>query len=149
MRISDWSSDVCSSDLRIRIPMSFDLDWQKPTPLVEREWRLGICERLDEQGNVLTPLDHDSLRSAVEKLRRDGIEAAAVCFLHSYRNGAHEKAVGDYLAEQLPDLYVSLSHDVLPEILEFERTSTTVVNAYVAPLIARYLKILRIGRAHV
>src|SRR3546814_4290526 len=124
MRISDWSSDVCSSDLRIRIPMSFDLDWQKPTPLVEREWRLGICERLDEQGNVLIPLDHDSLQSAVEKLRQDGIEAVAVCFLHSYRNGAHEKAVGDYLAAQLPDLYVSLSHDVLPEILEFERTST-------------------------
>src|SRR3546814_1247921 len=108
-----------------------------------------LFRSLDEQGNVLTPLDHDSLRSAVEKLRRDGIEAAAVCFLHSYRNGAHEKAVGEYLAAQLPDLYVSLSHDVLPEILEFERTSTTVVNAYVAPLIARYLKVLQIGRAHV
>jgi len=128
---------------RIRIPMSYDLDWQKPAPLVEREWRLGIGERLDERGGVLTPLDRDGLRAAVEQLREGGIEAAAVCFLHSYRNGAHEKAVGEYLAEQLPDLYVSLSHEVLPEILEFERTSTTVVNAYVAPLIARYLKILR------
>ena len=128
---------------RIRIPMSYNLDWQKPAPLVEREWRLGIRERLNAQGNVMMPLDMESLRAATEKLRQDGIEAVAVCFLHSYRNGAHEKAVGDYLARELPNLYVSLSHDVLPEILEFERTSTTVVNAYVAPLIARYLKILR------
>src|SRR5690606_22858546 len=128
---------------RIRIPMSYDLDWQKPAPLVEREWRLGIRERLDEQGQVLAPLDRAGLQAAVEQLREGGIEAAAVCFLHSYRNGAHEKAVGEYLAEQLPDLYVSLSHEVLPEILEYERTSTTVVIAYVAPLIARYLKILR------
>jgi len=128
---------------RIRIPMSYDLDWRKPAPLVERQWRLGIRERLDQHGNVLTPLDGDGLRAAVETLREGGIEAAAVCFLHAYRNGAHEKAVGDYLAEQMPELYVSLSHEVLPEMLEFERTSTTVVNAYVAPLIARYLKILR------
>lgn len=128
---------------RIRIPMSYDLDWQKPAPLVEREWRLGIPERLDARGEVLTPLDVDGLGAVAEQLREGGIEAVAVCFLHSYRNGAHEKAVGEYLAAHLPQLYISLSHEVLPEILEFERTSTTVVNAYVAPLIARYLNVLR------
>ena len=128
---------------RIRIPLSYDLSWEKPVPLVEGEFRFGVSERLDAQGNVLTPLDTSSLEPVIEDIRAAGIKAVAVCFLHSYRNSAHEQTVGDILREKLPGIYVSLSHQVLPEMLEFERTSTTVVNAYVAPLIARYLAVLR------
>lgn len=128
---------------RIRIPLSYDLGWEKPVPLVEGEFRYGVPERLDHVGNVLKPLDLTTLDPIVDAIKAAGIEAVAVCFLHSYRNAAHEQTVGDLLARKLPGVYVSLSHRVLPEMLEFERTSTTVVNAYVAPLIARYLKVLR------
>ena len=128
---------------RIRIPMSYDLGWQKPTPLVEREWRYGVAERLDASGQVLIAPDLTKLDAMIEHMRAEDIEAIAVCFLHSYRNPLHEKLVGDLLREKMPSVYVSLSHQVLPEMLEFERTSTTVVNAYVAPLIARYLEVLR------
>jgi N-methylhydantoinase A len=128
---------------RIRIPMSYDLGWQKPAPLVDRELRLPVRERLDAQGNTLVALDPKTLDPLLEQLEQAGVEAVAVCFLHAYRNPRHEAQVGAILRERLPHLYVSLSHEVLPEMLEFERTSTTVVNAYVAPLIARYLDVLR------
>jgi len=128
---------------RIRIPLAYDLGWKKPVPLVERALRFGVHERLDAQGNVLAALDIDQLEPMIDALRDEDIEAIAVCFLHSYRNAQHEREVGERLKERLPGVYVSLSHEVLPEMLEFERTSTTVVNAYVAPLIARYLRILR------
>lgn len=128
---------------RIRIPMSYDLGWQKPVPLVERAWRLEVPERMDARGNPLTPLDPEALDRAIDTLIAEGIEAVAVCFLHAYRNPGHERAVGEALRTRMPKAYVSLSHEVLPEMLEFERTSTTVVNAYVAPLIAHYLRTLR------
>ncbi|HEV8553314.1 MAG TPA: hydantoinase/oxoprolinase family protein [Casimicrobiaceae bacterium] len=128
---------------RIRIPMSYDLGWQKPAPLVDRELRLAVRERLDAQGNTLVPLDPGTLDPLLEQLEQAAVEAVAVCFLHAYRNPRHEAEVGAILRERLPHLYVSLSHEVLPEMLEFERTSTTVVNAYVAPLIAHYLDVLR------
>jgi N-methylhydantoinase A len=128
---------------RIRIPLAYDLGWKKPEPLVERAVRLGVRERLDAQGGVLTPLDMDDVDAAIDELRAAAIETVAVCFLHAYRNASHERAVGARLRERLPEVHVSLSSDVLPEMLEFERTSTTVVNAYIAPLIARYLDRLR------
>ncbi len=128
---------------RIRIPMSYDLGWEKPAPLVEREWRLEAAERLDARGNVLTPLAIAALEQAVQPLADAGIEAVAVCFLHSYRDPRHEVLAGEVLRRLLPHAYVTLSHDVLPEMLEYERTSTTVVNAYVGPLIGRYLARLR------
>ena len=128
---------------RIRIPLAYDIGWSKPEPLVERSLRFGVRERLDARGAVLEPLDLASVDAAIDELRAANVEAVAVCFLHSYRNPAHERAVGAYVRERLPGVLVSLSCDVLPEMLEFERTSTTVVNAYVAPLIARYLDRLR------
>jgi len=128
---------------RIRIPMSYDLDWEKPVPLVERELRLTVPERLDAAGNVLVPIDTQALEDAAEALARAGVDAVAVCFLHAYRNALHERAAGEVMRRRLPQAYLSLSHEVLPEMLEFERTSTTVVNAYVGPLIARYLASLR------
>ncbi|MBM3531016.1 MAG: hydantoinase/oxoprolinase family protein [Alphaproteobacteria bacterium] len=128
---------------RIRIPFAYDLSWEKPAPLVPRSLRLGVRERLDARGGVLEALDRTSLDTAIEELARAEVEAVAVCFLHAYRNSAHERAAASRLRERLPGVEVSLSSDVLPEMLEFERTSTTVVNAYVGPLIARYLERLR------
>ncbi len=128
---------------RIRIPLAYDLGWKKPEPLVERALRIGVRERLDAQGRELVALDTSDVEEAIDTLREANVEAVAVCFLHAYRNAAHERAVGKRLRESLPGVHVSLSSDVLPEMLEFERTSTTVVNAYIAPLIARYLDRLR------
>ena len=129
---------------RIRIPLSYDLGWEKPVPLVERALRFGVKERLDAKGNVLIPLDPAALEPIVSELRQaTGVEAVAICFLHSYRNALHERLAGDVLRRRLPQMHVSLSCEVLPEMLEFERTSTTVVNAYVAPLISHYLEALR------
>lgn len=128
---------------RIRIPMSYDLGWQKPAPLVDRELRLGVAERIDARGNVLTAFDPATLEPVLAQLAESDVEAVAACFLHSYRNPRHEREVGAIVRRRLPHVYVSLSHEVLPEMLEFERTSTTVVNAYVAPLIAKYLQRLR------
>jgi N-methylhydantoinase A len=128
---------------RIRIPFSYDLGWEKPVPLVERELRLAVPERLDAAGNVLVPLDRDALGAAIDELAQAGVEAVAVCFLHAYRDASHERIAGEAIRRRMPGAYLSLSHEVLPEMLEFERTSTTVVNAYVGPLIARYLARLR------
>lgn len=128
---------------RIRIPLSYDLDWEKPVPLVERALRFEVTERLDAAGNVLTALDPASVEPVLVQLKAADVAAVAVCFLHSYRNAAHENAVGEMLRRQLPAVQVSLSSEVLPEMLEFERTSTTVVNAYVSPLITHYLQALR------
>lgn len=128
---------------RIRIPLAYDLSWQKPQPLVRRALRLAVRERLDSRGKVLQGLDLEGLDRAIDQLAAAKIEAVAVCFLHAYRNPEHERVAGERLRRRLPGVQVSLSCDVLPEMLEFERTSTTVVNAYVAPLIARYLERLR------
>jgi N-methylhydantoinase A len=128
---------------RIRIPLAYDIGWSKPEPLVDRAMRFGVRERLDARGAILQELDLAGVDAAIEASRAANIEAVAVAFLHSYRNPAHERAVGARIAARMPGVLVSLSCDVLPEMLEFERTSTTVVNAYVAPLIARYLERLR------
>jgi N-methylhydantoinase A len=128
---------------RIRIPLSYDLGWQKPEPLVGRALRFTVPERLDAQGRVLQPLDPVALDPIIAELAAERVEAVAVSFLHSYRDAKHERIAGARIAARLPGVHVSLSSDVLPEMLEFERTSTTVVNAYVAPLIERYLHRLR------
>ena len=133
---------------RIRIPFSYDLGWEKPAPLVERALRFEVRERIDRDGEAIVPLDEESLREAIDRIEaEEGIESIAVCLLHAYRNPAHERAVGEALRARLPAANLSLSHEVLPEIKEFERTSTTVVNAYVAPLIGRYLERLRASLA--
>ena len=128
---------------RIRIPLSYDLGWEKPPPLAERALRFEIKERLDHNGDVLVPLDLSDIEDLIETCKREQVTAIAICFLHSYRNAEHERRVRDALIERLPDIHISLSSDILPELQEFERASTTVVNAYVAPLIARYLANLR------
>jgi len=114
---------------------------------VERALRLAVRERIGAQGEVILALDPASLESAIDELAESKVDAVAVCYLHSYRNSRHERATADRLRERLPGIHVSISADVLPEMLEFERTSTTVVNAYVAPTIARYLEQLRAALA--
>ena len=134
---------------RIRIPYSYDQSWSKPAPMVEREFRFEARERVGADGSVLTPLDPDSLVAALASMRANGIESVAVCLLHSYANPAHEQLIAAILRRELPGVSLSLSHEILPEVREFERTSTTVVNAYVAPLMARYLAALRVRLADI
>ncbi len=118
----------------------YDLNIILPEPLVPRHLRLGIPERLDNEGNVLKPLDVAAVRSLVPLLRREQVESVAIGLLHAFVNPTHERRVRDILAEELPDMPVSLSSDVSPEMREWERFSTTVANAYVQPLMARYLR---------
>jgi N-methylhydantoinase A len=128
---------------RLRVPQLYDLFYSPPAPIVERRLRLEVDERLGPRGEVVTPLDERSVRTALERVRADGAEAVAVCLLHSYVNSAHERRVGEIVGEALPGAYLSLSVDVLPEIREYERTSTTVINAYVGPVVKSYLTSLQ------
>jgi N-methylhydantoinase A len=123
----------------------YDLNIVLPEPLVPRHLRLPVPERLDNEGNVLLPLDVGAVRALVPALRREGVESIAVGLLHAFVNPAHERGVRDVLAEELPDIPVSLSSEVSPEMREWERFSTTVANAYVQPAMARYLRGLADG----
>jgi len=125
---------------RIRMPRLYDMEWEKPAPLVPRYLRFEVDERITSTGEVLTPLDMASVARAVQALLEAKVESIAVCLINSYQSPQHEELIGRYLAEKAPDLFVSLSKDVLPEIKEFERTSTTVVNAYIQPIVKRYLE---------
>ena len=118
----------------------YNLRMPPPVPLVPRVRRLGVRERMRFDGTVATPLSPRSLEAGITALARAKVEAVAVCYLHSYRNPRHEKLTGRAVARRLPGTYVSLSCEVLPQIKEYERVWTTVVNAYVGPALARYLK---------
>ena len=104
-----------------------------------RERRFGVRERLKANGEVAIPLDQRSLDAAIAAIRRSGANSVAVCFLHSYLNPVHELAAVERLARELPEVSISRSSDVLPQIKEYERVSTTIVNAYVRPLVRHYL----------
>jgi N-methylhydantoinase A len=117
----------------------YDLFLQRPETLAPRHLRREVNERVDAAGTVLMPFDADEFRTTVRALVADGIEAIAVAFIHSYRNPTHERAAKAILAAEFPHLPVTISADVAPEIREFERTSTAVCNAYVQPLMRRYL----------
>ncbi|MBT3659925.1 MAG: hydantoinase/oxoprolinase family protein [Rhodospirillaceae bacterium] len=117
----------------------YDLKIGFPDPLVPRPRRLEIDERLHAGGDVVIPLDEAGVNAAVQSLRDQGVASIAVCLLHAYRNSEHERRVGEIIAKAVPDIPVSLSSDVLPEMKEYERTSTTVVNAYAKPAAGQYL----------
>ncbi len=117
----------------------YNLRMPPPEPLVPRHRRLGVRERLRACGRVETPLDKPSLERAIALLKRDEVDSVAVCYLHAYRDPRHERATAAALAAALPGAYVSLSSDIFPQIKEFERVSTAVVNAYVGPTLSRYL----------
>lgn len=118
----------------------YDLEMKRPPPLIERPLRLEVTERVAADGSVLLPLDESSVHALVPSLRAAQIQSVAIAFMHSYANSAHEARVRDILRAELPALYVSVSHEVCPEIREYERTSTTAGNAYVQPLMASYLQ---------
>jgi N-methylhydantoinase A len=118
---------------------AYDINWDPPEAMVPRFDRLPVAERVAADGEVLTPLDEDAVRAAGELWRKRGIEAIAVCFLHSYANPAHEHRALEILAEVHPEAYLCASADILPEPPEFPRTSTTVANAYVGPVLERYM----------
>ncbi|MDA0999199.1 MAG: hydantoinase/oxoprolinase family protein, partial [bacterium] len=115
----------------------YDLAYRRPLPLVPRRLRFGAVERCDERGAVIEPLQKAEVRRLAGRLRKAGVKSVAICFLHAYANPVHEDLVAEALRKS--GVFVSVSSRVLPEYREFERTSTTCVNAYVSPLMTRYL----------
>ena len=124
---------------RQKRPDLYDMQADKPPVLVLRDLRLEVPERMRHDGTVETPLDEDAFRNAVRTLRAAGVEAVAVCFLYGFVSTEHESAAARILAEEFPDAFASISHQVAPEFREFERLSTTVVNAYLGPVMRRYI----------
>ena len=123
----------------------YDILWDPPEPLIRRRHRLEVDERVDYSGAVVTPLDEDSVRAVARKLRAREIESVAICLINAHMNPAHERRAREILLEELPGLHVSLSTDILPEPPEFERTATTVANAYCAPVLRSYMDTLEEG----
>ena len=117
--------------------------WPKPQPLAALEDTIDVPGRMDADGNEVRPLDEDAVRAALRKLKGQGIEALTVSLINAYVNGAHEARIGDIAAEELPGIPVSLSHEVLPEMQEYERTLSTVANAAVRPVVSNYVSNLR------
>ena len=125
---------------RLRFPDLFSLDYTPPKPLVQRRHRFEVIERIMPDGSVRQPLDDVSVESVLEKLEQLQPEAIAICLLHSYANPIHERKVVEAVKNRFPNLYVSGSIDVLPEIREYERTTTTVINSYIGPIVDNYLE---------
>jgi N-methylhydantoinase A len=126
----------------LRMPVLYDQHWTKPLALVERRLRLEVIEKTRPDGSVSVALDPDSVAAAIERLRDENVESVAICFLHSYANPAHEREVADAVRAALPDVAISVSSEILPEIKEYPRTSTTVINAYVQPVVRAYITAL-------
>ncbi|MEM5369280.1 hydantoinase/oxoprolinase family protein [Paraburkholderia azotifigens] len=126
----------------------YDLLFDNPRALVERRWRLEVTERLRFDGTVETPLSRDELIETAARIRESDVEAVAVCFLHAHVNHEHEKAAVATLREMLPDRFVCASHEVNPEAMEYERASSTVINAMLGPVCGRYIGRLVDALAH-
>ncbi|MBN8959060.1 MAG: hydantoinase/oxoprolinase family protein [Rhizobiales bacterium] len=129
----------------LRMPRLYDIGWTKPPPLVERYLRLVVDERVNHKGEIERALDETDAERVVDALIAEGVEAFAVCLLNSFANPAHELKIKEIIERKAPGVPLSISFEVLPEIKEYERTSTTVINAYVMPIVATYLRALRKG----
>ncbi|MCH8153866.1 MAG: hydantoinase/oxoprolinase family protein [Proteobacteria bacterium] len=127
----------------LRMPRLYDLAWEKPVPLVERHLRVVVDERVNAQGGIDKPLDPKDAERAVDELLALKVEAIAVCLIHSYANPKHELMIKEIISKKAPGLPFCISFEVLPEIKEYERTSSTTINAYVMPIVASYLASLR------
>ena len=125
---------------RAQLANQWDLAIENPMVLVPRRLRLGIEQRMDYQGAVIKPLNETAVRTACQKCQEADVKAIAVCYLFSFLNPDHEKRTAEIIREELPDVFVSLSSEVSPRIREYERTTTTVINAYCTPVLADYLK---------
>jgi N-methylhydantoinase A len=130
-------------------PESYNLFFHRHRPLVPRHLTIEIKERLLATGEVLEPLDRKSVEDACQTLIDKGVEAVAVCFIHSYVNPEHERITGDIVKKMMPKAYVSLSHEILREYREFERMSTTVVNSYIGPVVGGYVQSLKASLAEI
>jgi N-methylhydantoinase A len=117
----------------------YDVTWNPPPPLIPRHDRLEVAERIAYDGGVVLELDEAAVREQARLIRKRGHESVAVCFMHAYANTAHEDRVKTILTEELPGVYISVSSEVMPEPPEYERTTTTVANAYVGPVLSRYM----------
>ena len=124
---------------------TYDLFIENVEPLTPRSLRFEVSERLGFDGTVLTPLAEDEIRQVAASLREARVEAVAICFLHAFRNPAHEERCKAILEEELPDATICISSEVMPEIGEYERSSTTIANAYVLPIFRRYIRRLAEG----
>jgi N-methylhydantoinase A len=124
-------------------PEAYNLFFHRHRPLVPRHLTREVTERLLSSGDVHVPLDRGSVAEACRALAAEGVEAVAVCFLHSYANPEHERIAGEMVRAAMPAAYLSLSHDILREYREFERVSTTVVNAYIGPRVGGYVNSLK------
>jgi len=120
----------------------YDIFAEFPKPLIPRRFRLEVDERVRSDGTVLKPLNREEAKKVVDRLLKTEVESIAVCLLNSFENPAHEIMIKEIIQEQAPDISISISYEVLPQIREYERTSTTVTNAYVKPLTGRYLSML-------
>ena len=118
----------------------YDIHWRPPRPLVSRRLRRGVPERVDHQGRVHLPLDEDATRDAIRSLAAAGVESLAICLLNAYANPVHEERIAEIAEEEAPNLTLSLSSRVVREFREYERTSTTAMNAFVARPLARHLR---------
>ena len=131
--------DVLGIGRASRKPNIYDIQWAPPPPLVPRYLRLVVPERIDARGDIVEPLDEEAAREALRKLVAHGVESIAVCFINGYANPVHERRIAELAAEVCPDAKISLSSDVVREFREYERMSTTAVNAYVAPSLTRHM----------
>src|SRR4051812_12428206 len=124
---------------RVNRPESYNLFFEKHTPLIDRDLRFEIMERMDSQGTVLIPLDEEQVRTVARNAVAQGIQAIAILFLHSYRNPAHEQRAKTIVEAEFPQIFVTSSHELSQEYREYERTSTAAANAYIGPRVQRYL----------
>ena len=127
---------------RFRAPRLYDLHFRKPEVLVERRLRFEVLERTDARGEIIEAVDLAALEGIAEDLRAEGIAAIAVCFINAYVNSHNEVVAAEHLQRMLPDVSISTSTQLLPQIQEYERTSTTVINAYIRPVVEGYLRAL-------
>lgn len=134
---------------RIRVPRLYDPLYVKPEPLAPRELRLEVSERIAADGSVVQALVEQDVHAVIEQIRALDVEAVAVCCLHSYANPKHEQRIGELVRQALPQVFLTLSSELLPEIREYERTSTTVINAYVGPPVSTYVRALESSLRHI
>ena len=124
---------------RIRVPRLYDLYYRKPPALVERRFRFEVKERVSFLGDVLIPLEMKDVEQVLDRIVKEDVRSVAIVLLHSYANPEHEARIAEYIRTQAPQVTLSVSSELLPEMREYERTSTTVINAYVRPRVERYL----------
>jgi N-methylhydantoinase A len=137
--VTEGFRDILEIARQVRYEL-YNLQTEKPAPLIPRQRCLEIPERVRWSGEVLIPLDEEAVATAAQQLRELGVESVAICFLHAYRNPAHERRAAEIVRSICPEAFISLSCDVAPEIREYWRASTTVTNAYIRPTVQRYLE---------